>query len=338
MISQKEPLIHLSNKFPEFSREDQWVLPRSLRRPINASSGFPHDKCPRIQLFFQGVLRDCNYSFLFDSLRILEDSPKKLPLGCIPTCVSNDWEWFGTLQRLCMAFPATRRQESLGADPYPLRTSSHSPKKFRKSCRKVVEEFTTDSTKNLHTSWQRLPKTPQNPRTTPPRCSQDVFEICSGRASRVADVSPTTQHCFPREYPPQEFRSQRQVLKKAILFATIFLKYSQISVSKNAQGKPLKIEPKSSRICEGFSCFSLQESSQNMLKVFTKFAEDVPRILPRIYILKKCTQGFPGWCAPFSGGKPREWSKIRPRPRMTFPTIPRSNRLRTPRPPRNWPE
>ena len=57
-----------------------------------------------------------------------------------------------------MAFPATRRQESLGTDPYPLRTSSNSPKKFRKSCRKIVEEFTADSTKNLHTSWQRLPK------------------------------------------------------------------------------------------------------------------------------------------------------------------------------------
>ena len=79
-------------------------------------------------------------------------------MGCVPICLRSHWGCSSILQRLCMAFPATRRQESLGADPYPLRTSSHSPKKFRKSCRKVVEEFTTDSTKKLHTSWQRLPK------------------------------------------------------------------------------------------------------------------------------------------------------------------------------------
>ena len=120
-----------------------------------------------------------------------------------------------------MGFLATRRQESLGTDPYPLRTSSHSPKKFRKSCRKVVEEFTTDSTKNLHTSWQRLPNSTEsshNSTKVSPRCFWKLFGKGLASCWRLSDYPAL----LPQRISPQEFRSQWQVLKKAILFATSF--------------------------------------------------------------------------------------------------------------------
>ena len=185
-----------------------------------------------------------------------------------------------------MGFLATRRQESLGTDPYPLRTSSNSPKKFRKNCRKIVKEFTADSTKNLHTSWQRLPNSTEsshNSTKVSPICFWKLFGKGLASCRRLSDY----QALLPQRISPPGIPFPKTSSQESNSFRNEFLEYSQIYLSKNARGKPLKIEPKSSRICEGFSCFSLQESSQNMLKVFTKFAEDVQRILPRIYILKK---------------------------------------------------
>ena len=53
---------------------------------------------------------------------------------------------------------------------------------------------------------------------------------------------------------------------------------------------------------------SLQESSQNMLKVFTKFAEDVHRILPGIYIKnahKDFLDGVPHFVVVSPGNGPK---------------------------------
>ena len=164
--------------------------------------------------------------------------------------MSNHWEWFGILQRLCMAFPATRRQESLGTDPYPLRTSSNSPKKFRKSCRKIVEEFTADSTKNLHTSWQRLPKLHRILAQLHQGVSKMFLKIVREEPRELLTSLRLPSTASPENIPPgipfpmtssQENNS----------FRNEFLEYFQIFLSKNAQGKPLEIEPESSKLVKG---------------------------------------------------------------------------------------